>query len=772
MQLIRMIFLMIVIMTTSLMAVPFSAMADNPPDDNNDITKLTIEEYSSSQDRNKGCNVDGTHIKPGDRLKRLKDKEYCTKHNIPISDPDDGAKFSVVCSTASVLSCVATECKDKKMQPDEQGMCFAVATKKDVITKPLLTHYGRHAYNFMHACALGGEHNKINDAVIDGKFYRYICFDKFENVSASANLAVALAAFRGIKDGIFVSGDDCSTEKGNQDYDSVKCKSNSELSSEVVEVEYLFKDVNKLFTTPEEVAKIACRNVKGWTYFPDRTDIKSSIIKENPAALKTCLKDEENHTQYYSTGTNAIVNSELMSLDYVEQRNYRVLPMRWPNTKIDYDYDIYRYIDDKYFSDISATASTQIQLLIRRYIREQLANTDFNVQSIEFYSAREVPDASRRFLSMKSGPYYWPVKINAKVKGNVYSYDVAFEFRELLDGDKGYYMGIEKISCILNNGLFDGHRCWFLGDSGNTFKNKCINLNKYINSLFYGGTTKCGATYHYTPAQPATMTQGEYPVYIPAQEETEDCLLTKSTKEYNKDQVLNWAGKILSGVALVAASIVTAGGTAAVVLGTVAVAAEVTSTIVEVKMSESGTKFLRLSTKCVDVKCAETLFVSQFKYMLQVMDHITDDEVKIVNSELNRLLDLMPENAELFKQMKEEADSEMSDEEVVAMVADIVGIGAALFGGGIGIIKKLSKAGKAPSFIAKLTKKSNSFIKLKSLDSAKGIAKPVKDVTKMYDKVSTLNDIQSQISEFIRPHGAGSHCYGASQELISCPMKF
>ncbi len=323
-------------------------------------------------------------------------------------------------------------------------------------------------------------------------------------------------------------------------------------------------------------------------------------------------------------------------------------------------------IDINIFKDVKTTYTEQIKNILVHYINQ---STNVPRFALDFYAARDE---------------IWPVKINGKMA--VFRFD-PYSIPNV-SAAIATLTSTEQMSCAINDGLFDGRHCWFLEEQNSKENARCVDLNNYVGTLFYNKKNGAGAKY-----------------------DTDDqvCILKKSNTEYKKAKWLKFGSKVLG---LVLVTVATAGtGTAAGIALTVAtVAADGVSIGAEFAITKASFKFLKKSTKCKNATCAEQLFTEEFKHMLQLANEITPQEIDTVDKEMQRLIDLIPDDSEpvkKFAQLKQEAANSSAPEQIVRDIALAVGLVTSIANGGL---KLLSKAGKTPGFVTKFDAKASKYL--------------------------------------------------------------
>jgi len=117
-------------------------------------------------------------------------------------------------------------------------------------------------------------------------------------------------------------------------------------------------------------------------------------------------------------------------------------------------------------------------------------------------------------------------------------------------------------------------------------------------------------------------------------------------------------GTMVAGI--VAGAVITIGtmgsGTPMVALVLTETAGGVIDVVTEIKMSKAAQEFLTASQKCKSSDCAEQMIENNMQRMSNLSSHFTDSEVDAIDKELARLINLLPEDAAIYKKTLAEYD--------------------------------------------------------------------------------------------------------------------
>lgn len=183
--------------------------------------------------------------------------------------------------------------------------------------------------------------------------------------------------------------------------------------------------------------------------------------------------------------------------------------------------------------------------------------------------------------------------------------------------DKG---GRQGMSCIVSGGTYSGKQCIGLSEQ------QCVNLAQ----ANLKDCTGCKAAKW--------------------DSESQSCILPSSSQATNLEKGVR-IGTIVAGVAAGAVLTIASGGTATPVLVLVLIegtggAIEIAS---ELKMAAVAQEFLTNSNRCKSATCAESMVKENLQRMSNLASRFTDAEINAIDSEMARLINLLPADSQIYK---------------------------------------------------------------------------------------------------------------------------
>lgn len=311
--------------------------------------------------------------------------------------------------------------------------------------------------------------------------------------------------------------------------------------------------------------------------------------------------------------------------------------------------------------------------------------------------------------------------------------EIDFVFDDLSEAWKKYVSGgMQGMSCIVASGTYTGKQCIGLDEQ------QCINLGK-------ANLTDCPG-----------CKQAKW------DKEKQSCILPSSASATNLQKGIR-VGGIVVGVAAGAVLTVVSGGTATPVLVLVAVEAgggaiEIVS---EVKMNKVAQEFLTNSQKCKNATCAEGMVKDNLQRMSNLASRFTDAEINAIDTEMARLINLLPPESQIYQKTLAENSKGFfdSDSWEPEQVWQAVGLGLQLTGLvtaiGRNAVKKLGRATtafkngakKAAQTVATKTDNAVSMTatQAKRLDEIDARLTRIKNTPNSSDEVTKLNYERNQI---------------------------
>ena len=623
------------------------------------------------------CTQGKITLKNGYNLVKTVKSNECKVLNAVISDKKATA-FKLTCSN-SKFKCIAHSCPNN-LTPDKNGICSSInPTEQTRFHKGLVTHTYQKR-NFYDACVSFNPAEVKNKTILEtssvitelGKKIKYACVTDFAGYNLSTALAIGLIErYKWSNDIGQIRADNCTTQQHNR-FKSGNGRSIRCFSDNGVFVEFIFGRMDALYTTREDVAGALCPAF-GFQHM-DANGMKHYC--HNGSKSKS-----------YDELAKFLRKNELMDIKNIDNGYFEIIPLRSNAEKKD---DISKILDTDLFKPVMTHAVVQIKILLKQHIMERMKAAGYQVQSIKFYSAR-----SKSFSTTEGST--WPVEISACKKNDCKNHIKLFKFRSLNGGAgadlhfAGWtYLGVEEMACLLKDGMFDSKHCFFLEEDINNEKKKCTDTNTLIQKAI---------------GQTSNSAKAEF--------DTQDnmCVLKTSNANAKALQTLNIAVQV-GALAITTVMTAGAGSVLAMSIMGAGLLADGLALYTDIKMNKSSVKFLKLSTRCFDAKCAKKYFEEEFKHMLRLMDKVNDDEFKVIDNEMNRLVDLLDDKyiGDTYNKGLEELKKDttgilknMSTEEAVNTAATIVSLAlsAANAVKGVKLLLQRSKI-RAPKFLKKL----------------------------------------------------------------------
>ncbi len=590
----------------------------------------------------------------------------------------DAVSYRLVCSGSNQFKCIPYKCPDGS-KLNKNGFCAGVASQ-DRYHTDAISYSDSSEIQVFDACDSFNA-KKTDSGVVKDFFWdehafqlKYACISDFADLNVSTPTAIALIKTNNWPNGIgMVSPKDCTIQQNNR-YRfgagrSVRCKSQNNIY-----VEFLFGNINTLTTSVEDVAEKMCP-VFGFVAHDQQKHYCSvgAVYKNNSDSklnlFKIFLRD-----------------AELMDIEQQEGNVYKIVPLRKDKNYNTHD-SLSAVLDTDVFKDVVASAAESVKNLVQTYIERQLATVGYKIQNIIFYSARNISEKNTTYS-------VWPIRIDAcNTKNECYTYIKLFKFRSLFGGGNLHVKSLanlsaEMMSCVILDGMFDSKHCFFLEEDISKEKRLCEqDTNNLIKSVF--GTNKSAKAYF--------------------DNDDKMCVLNSSKQNANVLKTLSVATQI--GF-LFLTTITTAG--AGSVLGMVVLGvgglADGVALRSEIQMNKASVKFLKKSTRCFDAKCAQKYFEEEFDHMLRLIDTVNDDEFRVIDNEMNRLVELLDDS--YVAKLAEKKDkttgffANMSSEEVVSNIATIVSLALSIYATPKLIQKLATKSRNVqPKFFKKLGQK-------------------------------------------------------------------
>lgn len=655
------------------------------------------------------CASGKTTLKDGRQFVDTVNLSKCESVGALISDKKANT-FKLSCVKAK-FKCVAQTCPNN-LTPDKNGICSTVnASEQSRFHKNLLTHTYQKRHFFDACASLTADQNQ-NKTVIEtqniipdlNRKIKYACITDFANYKLSTALAMGLIERYNWSNGIGqIRADNCTTQQNNRFISgggrSIRC-----LADNGIYVEFLFGKMDSLSTSREDVAGAVCP-VFGFQNM-------NSNGNQHRCYGKKSFKDM----------AAFIRQNELMDIKNLENGYFEILPLQNDIAKED---DLSKILDTDEFKSIITYPTAHIKVLLKKYISDRLKSNGYNIESIKFYSAR-----SNAFYTADGS--VWPVEIFACKKNDCKSYIKLFKFRSLF-GSPGAdlhfaswtSLSVEQMACLMKDGLFDSKHCFFLEEDINNEKKQCDALNSLIQSTF---------------AKPSNTAKAEFDT------ENNMCVLNSSS---NNAQTLKNLGIAAQVGLLFITTIVTAGAGTVLGIGLAAggLLADGVTLWADIQINKQSMKFLKLSSRCYDATCAKKYFEEEFEHMLRLMDRINDDEFKVIDAEMNRLVNLLDDKYLNDKYVTELAAmkdkttgffNNMSTEETIETVATVVSLALSLGSATKGVKALIDKSKKVePKFMKTLATRLN---KMKATAKAKNIANKTDDLLDTIDDMEWFRD--------------------------------
>jgi hypothetical protein len=203
---------------------------------------------------------------------------------------------------------------------------------------------------------------------------------------------------------------------------------------------------------------------------------------------------------------------------------------------------------------------------------------------------------------------------------------IDFIFDDLTEAWDSYAQGgVQGMSCIVSGGTYTGKKCIGLSEQ------QCIALGK----ANIADCPECkSAKWDTDPNNPSAKT----------------CVLPSSAKATNIQKgikIAGIAGMAVGGVIITVATAGTGAGAIAIVLVEATGAGmEIGS---EIRMSQIAQEWLSLSEQCRSASCAETMLRDDLQRMSNLSSSFTDVEIVAIDSELARLIGMLPTNSPVYK---------------------------------------------------------------------------------------------------------------------------
>ena len=645
------------------------------------------------------CTYGKTTLKDGRQFIDTVNLNKCESVGALISDKKANS-FKLSC-VKTKFKCIAQTCPNN-LSPDKNGICSTInASEQSRFHKNLLTHTYQKRHFFDACTSLTASENQ-NKTVIEtqniipdlNRKIKYACITDFANYKLSTALAIGLIERYNWSNGIGqIRADNCTTQQNDRFKSggghSVRC-----LADNGIYVEFLFGKMNSMSTSREDIAGAVCP-VFGFQHL-------DSNGNQHRCHGKKSFKDMAAFIQ----------QNELMDIKNVDNGYFEIIPVHKDIIKND---DLSKVLDTDIFKDVVTYATAHIKVLLKKYISDRLKSNGYEIESIKFYSARV------ENLNTTQG-WVWPVEIFACKKNNCKSYIKLFKFKSLCGNSNNNInmhfaswvsLGVEQMACLMKDGLFDSKHCFFLEEDINNEKKQCFETNSLIQSTF---------------ARPSNTAKAEFDT------KNNMCVLYSSNKNATTLKNVEIGSQILL---LTVTTVATAGAGTALGIGLAAggLLADGITLATDVAMNKSSVKFLKLSTRCHDATCAKKYFEQEFEHMLRLMDRINDDEFKVIDSEMDRLVKLLDDKYLNDKYATELADmknkttgffNNMSTEETIETVAIVVSVGLSITSASKGIKALIAKSKKVePKFMKSLATRLN---KMKTTAKTKNTVNKTDDI--------------------------------------------
>jgi len=285
----------------------------------------------------------------------------------------------------------------------------------------------------------------------------------------------------------------------------------------------------------------------------------------------------------------------------------------------------------KFYNGMQVRGNVQVVALLKRYAQTRTNVTSFRCNDgfTWYYGRSSIRNPRDDILTC------W---VNNQQVDFVFD-DLSEAWNHIVRG------GMSGMECIADNGQYDGKKCWGLNQE------QCRRMDAELTSKIPGsGGTRWD-------------------------EGLQTCVLRDATKAAN----INKAIEVGTQVAVVAGTtvvIIMSGGTAGAAVG-ILVAIEsagfVTEQTANIVASRAGDEFLSHSTQCKTATCAERILNEQLRRVSNLSDSFDEAQIQVIDNELARLINLLPENAKIYQDTlaANKADLSWTDMEPVQIIANI-----------------------------------------------------------------------------------------------------
>ncbi|MDR1697198.1 MAG: hypothetical protein LBR41_03185 [Rickettsiales bacterium] len=203
---------------------------------------------------------------------------------------------------------------------------------------------------------------------------------------------------------------------------------------------------------------------------------------------------------------------------------------------------------------------------------------------------------------------------------------IDFVFDDLTETSDAYATGgAQAMSCIVSGGTYDGKKCRGLAE-------------EQCNALARANIADCpeckSARWDFDPRNQSVKT----------------CLLPSSAHATNIQKGIKLGtvvGLSLAGAVITVATAGAGGGAVAIVL--IEVAGAGLEIGAEIALSRVAQDFMSKSEHCRNASCAETTLRDDLRRMSNLASSFTDVEIAAIDSELARLIELLPDNSPVYK---------------------------------------------------------------------------------------------------------------------------
>ena len=667
------------------------------------------------------CTSGKTTLKDGKQFTEPVNLKKCESLQAQITDKKANS-FKLSCNKTK-FKCTAYACPNNTVL-NRNGICSETdSTQPDEQSrfhKKLLT-YTDQTRNFFDACTNFSSENakdrtiKETQSVIKeiSNKIKYACITDFANVKISTALAIGVIERYNWSNGIGqIRADSCTTQQNNR-FKSGAGRSIRCVSDNGIFVEFVFGKMDSLSTSREDVAEAMCPTF-GFSHL------------DSNGNRHRCHKKDKNKSS--KDLAEFLKKNELMDVKNLDNGYIEILPLH-PNIETKDNLSKILYTDE--FKNIITYATAQTKNLLKKYIKTRLKAAGYEVNRIRFFSAR-----SNAFYTADGSS--WPVEIEACKNNDCKTYYKVFKFKSLFGspGNDLHFaswvaLSVEQMACIIKDGLFDSKHCFFLEEDINKEKQMCAETNSLIQSTF---------------AKPSNNAKAEFDT------ENNMCVLHSSNINAKTLKGLGIAAQV--GL-LAVTTVATAGAGTALGIGLAAggLLADGVTLWADVQMNKASMKFLKLSTRCYDKTCAKKYFEEEFKHMLQLMDRINDDEYKVIDSEMDRLVNLFADDEKYLNKyvtelanLKEKTTgffNNMSTEETIETVAIAVSVVLSITNATKPIKALIAKSKKVePKFIKTLANKLNTKEAIPTATKTAGKTNDATDAGKTSRTTETVNKTQ------------------------------